>query len=143
VEIQFSCKTKSAKIKSEVLKLSESQAVFSLPSLIRIDPPLEVARKVPGVPVTCTCRTSGDDTGCPAEVIDIAPEGIGLRVEKSFKAEERVDITVQTPSGPVFIGGTVIYCYREEGSETSFRLGLKFNRLLRVDKARWTQLLSA
>jgi len=143
VEIQLSSKTSSVKIKAIVLKLVGKEATFTLPKLIRIDPPLEITRKKPDIPVTCTFRSPSDDLEYPAEVIDIAPRGIGLKAQEPLEKDSLVNFQVVTPSGPIFLTGTVVYCTQEVDSLDSFRIGVKFARLLRVDKARWTRLLAA
>lgn len=112
---------------------------FSLPQLMRIDPPITQARRK--APVS-RGRIINGGSG-EVRIVDVSSRGIGLITSESFETGAIMTIQIESPNGPILIDATVVYSRFEPEENQGFRTGIQFDRLGRIDEARWQQLLSA
>jgi hypothetical protein len=112
---------------------------FTLPNLIRMDPPVEQARRRAGL---AKARLKFDGMETEAEIIDLAPKGLGLMTAESFENGQEIALEITSPFGDISVKGSVVYC-RFDNETQQFRTGANFINLARIDEARWSKLLTA
>lgn len=112
---------------------------FSLPQLMRIDPPVTQARrKAPVSRARIVKGGSGE-----VRIVDVSTRGLGLVTAESFETGAFMTIQIESPNGPILIDASVVYSRFDQEQNQGFRTGIQFDRLGRIDEARWQQLLSA
>lgn len=137
--IELSAKKGSTTMETTYAGVHDGKAVFNLPDLVRIDPPVEQAR-FRNEQVHANLLNGEQETA--VVVLDIAPNGIGFLGTTSFDNNDVVTLDVSTPAGPVRIEGRVVYCRFEQDKQDQFRVGVEFTQLGRIDSARWNHLLA-
>jgi len=133
--IQLSSNRSSSNFDIEFMGMESGNCVFHMPELIRMEPPIEQARRRAGVK-TATIKA----TDVIVDVIDVGPKGIGILASESYDSETELDLVLDTVLGDIQLSAKVVYSRFEE---TGFRTGLTISKIGRIDEARWNQLLAA
>lgn len=133
--IKLSSNRSSSNFDVEFMGMESGNCVFHMPELIRMEPPIEQARRRTGVK-TATIRPSD----VVVDVIDVGPKGIGIMTTESFDSDTELDLVLDTLLGDIRLSAKVVYSRFEE---TGFRTGLTISKIGRIDEARWNQLLAA
>lgn len=133
--IQLSSNRSSSNFEIEFMGMESGNCVFHMPELIRMEPPIEQARRRTGVK-TATIKPSE----VVVDVIDVGPKGIGIMTSESFDSDTELDLVLDTLLGDIQLSAKVVYSRFEE---TGFRTGLTISKIGRIDEARWNQLLAA
>ncbi|MBN8689826.1 MAG: PilZ domain-containing protein [Armatimonadetes bacterium] len=141
-EIFLSSVKASSSIESTYVGLVDGHCYFTVPSLVRMDPPLPQARRRSMLPMGTIITDSGESH--EVEIVDIAPQGIGIESPISFETGDKVRFAVKTEMGPIEIKTEVVYSRFGQGEDSEkCRVGLQFAALGRIDQARWSQLLAS
>ncbi len=92
---------------------------------------------VEGVYGTLSC--SG--TECSLLVTDVSPDSLGALASFAVPIGGVLELSVSTPVGDVRGCVSVVYCRREPGDDSHFRVGLRIAEMSRLDAARWSRFL--
>jgi len=74
------------------------------------------------------------------QVLDVSAKGIGLLTYAPLQPGDRVNISLESPHGPIKVGGQVRYCRPDAKRIGLYRAGLFVDELGRLDRARWQKL---
>ena len=139
VTVQLMSKSASTTFDSNYQGTFKGKSHFTLPPLMRMDSPVAQSRRKPPLVAARLLKP----TAVPnITVIDIAPKGVGFLCPESFEAGQSVSLEINSPVGVILIEGEVVYSRFDQEGQV-FRTGMQFDRLARVDDARWNQLFAA
>lgn len=138
LQLELRAQRGAASIKVEARMFLDACVVLSLPERIQVRPPednmrLQLAR------VAASLMIGGRQH--EAFIVDASPLGAGLLTSQSLDPGTPLQLTVQTDQGPMTASGTVVYCEMRTDQENEFRMGLRFDPLPRLSKARWDAVL--
>jgi hypothetical protein len=71
------------------------------------------------------------------DAVDVSLTGVGLVLSEALAPNTEVSIHLVTESGTYHPNGRVRYCRARNREKKSFRVGLVFDSLGRIDTARW------
>lgn len=81
-----------------------------------------------------------EDTEAEADVLDIAPSGVGLNLPFRVSRGDLCKVVLTTQTGEIDFEGEVRYCRALEDTDPEqFRVGVQFKDIDRIQRARWLQ----
>lgn len=132
LEVFLGSKAGSCSFITTIGRTDGNRCAFAWPELIRIGEPNHEARRK-------SERVSGK-IETPVEVMDLAPNGMGLLTDFRLETGANIDLRLTTDFGELCLTATVVYCRPEDNL---FRVGVKLQELSRLNQARWDQVLAA
>ncbi len=118
--------------------IADKRVVLRIGGSIRFLEPGEEARlRVKGV----SAEVSIDDMAVEAVLADMSQNGVGIATSDPLPKGQRVSIQFETPLGKIESNGEVRYC-SQSGLDDGFRVGVRLDKMDRLNRARWIRLLS-
>lgn len=136
-EIALCSNKSSTKFVAEMIGIDHGNSVFLMPDLIRMEAPVENARRRTDV---STATLLNPNAGTTVSVIDVGVNGLGIITEASYDSDTLVELRLNTNLGDIEMVCKVVYSRFEEGG---FRTGLQVEKIGRIDQARWNLLLAS
>lgn len=121
-----------------LIDAKRATARLGVTSVIRFSGAKEAVRvRVEDLPATI----SRDDEEFLVQVIDIAPEGMGLLTSHVLEPGAHVDIKMSTPFGDIAGNCVIRYCRRTSEKDDEIRSGIQFASIDRINDQRWRRFL--
>ncbi len=112
-------------------------SIVSAPSAVPCNEPFRIVGK--GVQVSLV----KEDDVIETEVIDLAPDGLGLKTLAPLDRGLILRANIETPAGPISCDAEVCYCRKTRSSSESYRVGIKIALDDRVSRGRWVRTLNS
>ncbi len=124
---------------AQVMSVTEMDFEFEITSQIRYSPTTETVRRL----VTTTSAIVKVEDYEPLEVMisDVGPQGIGFICHEQFERDAACEIEIFSEYGVITANGVVRYSRPDRQNLQTFRTGIRFDAMSRVDEAKWKRIL--
>ncbi|MBX3120314.1 MAG: PilZ domain-containing protein [Fimbriimonadaceae bacterium] len=124
---------------AQVMSVTEMDFDFEITSQIRYSRATESVRRL----VTTTCATITIEDQSPIEVMvaDVAYEGIGFLSGEKFEPGAKCTVEIFSEYGVISAEGEIRYSRPDPRNLQTFRTGIQFAEMSRIDEAKWRRLM--